>query len=85
MASACPRCGSHSISVSETATSVTHTCNKCGYSETRIKGKYRACLTCDQPITRCTHRRCVFFGWVHLRTNLHRCGRSGLSHARGRR
>lgn len=37
MSSKCPQCGSGSISVSETATSVTHTCNQCGYSETQTR------------------------------------------------
>lgn len=37
MSSNCPQCGSGSISVTETKTSVTHRCNKCGYSETQAK------------------------------------------------
>lgn len=39
MSSSCPRCGSGSISVTETDTQVTHTCNRCGYSETQTKSK----------------------------------------------
>lgn len=34
----CPQCGSSSIAVTETKKSVTHKCNKCGYSETQSKG-----------------------------------------------
>lgn len=33
----CPQCGSSNIAVSETSTTRTHKCNKCGYSETQAK------------------------------------------------
>lgn len=38
MSPVCPVCGGGSFRVTETATEVTHTCRKCGYSETRPKG-----------------------------------------------
>ena len=39
MGSNCPSCGSSKVTVSETATTRTHTCKACGYSETVTKGK----------------------------------------------